>query len=496
MGVMRFEVHPPEHSQSWSDWSLGYISGVDGRIFATRVERDGNVLICKRSQNDSGKFSVPWPVPGFGRPVVTTASLLEREQPYLLPLELARGKLSDLRDQAAAWELNRMAIPDAYKSVQQEAFRHFAKASASQSNPAAASEMANHAIRLAFEATEILMGAYTIQRMTSIRKTSRHAPGLLGCQLDQRSTTPVGQQIIRDCFDTASVTFDWRSIEASEGQYDWTGVDQLIQFCSEQRKIIRGGPLVQLGENGLPDWLTPWKNDVLNLPSFVCDFVDTIIGRYAGLIRIWEVSAAGNIGGALGLSEEHRLALVARTLEAAIKKDADSQFFIRIEQPWGEYQREGRHRLSPFQFVDAIIRSCLGLTGVSLDLNVGYAPNGCYARDLLSISRLIDVWSLLGIQLHVNLACPSSMALDDQAEPRMQVNADWKGPWTPERQADWFEEVVPLLLAKPAVTRVFLQHFSDAIPHRYPHAGALTASGSTKPLLDVFRRQRGGRTMG
>ncbi|MCA8992399.1 MAG: endo-1,4-beta-xylanase [Planctomycetaceae bacterium] len=490
MGVMRFEVHPPELGQPWQGWECAYVSGLGGRIFATRPDFDGSILTCRRSQNDSGKVCVPWPVSGHGMPLVSTASLREREQPYVLSLELARGKLCEVRDQAAIWEMGRMSIPEAFRTAQQKAFRAFARASSCGDELAIKVGYANESLKHAFDAAEILIGAYSVQRLASVRRTQRHAPGLLGAPFEGDLSDPQIQSAFDTTFDTVCVPLKWTHIEPEEGQYNWQAADDLVRWAAEKRKILSGGPLVDLSPNGLPPWLAPWKNDVLNLPSFVCDYVDTVIGRYAGLIRMWEVSTAGNTGGALDLSEEHRLALVARTLEAAVRKDADSQFFIRIEQPWGEYQRSGRHRLSPFEFVDAIIRSSMGLTGVTLEINAGYCRNGCISRDLLSISRLIDQWSMLGVQLHVALACPSATTTDTKATP-ISVSSNWKDKWSIETQADWFELVLPLLLAKPAVTGVFLQQFDDSIPHKFPHAGAIDDTGKQKPVLDAFRGQRG-----
>ena len=63
-----------------------------------------------------------------------------------------------------------------------------------------------------------------------------------------------------------------------------------------------GGPLIDLAPNGLPAWLWQWENDVLNLQSFVCDFVETAISRYYGRIRNWDIAARANSGGALTLS--------------------------------------------------------------------------------------------------------------------------------------------------------------------------------------------------
>ncbi|RPI77108.1 MAG: glycoside hydrolase, partial [Planctomycetaceae bacterium] len=98
MGVMRFQVDPPELLEDWPEVYRGFISGIDQCAWPTRVEIEGSVIVCRRTNSDSGKFSVAWPVPGFGRPVLTTASLPERQQPYLLTVELARGKIVQVRN--------------------------------------------------------------------------------------------------------------------------------------------------------------------------------------------------------------------------------------------------------------------------------------------------------------------------------------------------------------------------------------------------------------
>ena len=113
---------------------------------------------------------------------------------------------------------------------------------------------------------------------------------------------------------------------------------------------------------------------------------------------------------------------------------------------------------------------------------MGYQPASSLSRDLFSMSRLIDQWSQLGVQLHVTLACPSSMELDRSAKADLEATASAPGgPWTEADQEQWLAESVGLLLAKPAVTGVFMSHLSDALPHRYPNAGLLRADGQPKP---------------
>jgi hypothetical protein len=250
---------------------------------------------------------------------------------------------------------------------------------------------------------------------------------------------------------------------------------------------MHGGPLLDLTENGLPDWLSKWKADFLNLQSFVSDFVETAISRYFGKIRYWEVSAYGNTGGVMGLTEEQRLTLVARTLEIARQVDDEIQLSIRIEQPWGGYLSSGQHRLSPLQFIDALLRSGVGLSTVNVELGVGFAPRKTGYRDLLEISQLFDLWGGLGIPLQVTLAYPSASGVDPQAHDQMHaVGMDAQHHATLEQQAEWTRRVVPLLMAKQSVVGLYWTHYDDRLPHRYPFAGLVDSKGNAKPALQVF----------
>ncbi|RLS52426.1 MAG: glycoside hydrolase, partial [Planctomycetota bacterium] len=199
----------------------------------------------------------------------------------------------------------------------------------------------------------------------------------------------------------------------------------------------------------------------------------------------------GNLGGALFLSEEHRLTLMAKSMETALRTDSDAQFFVRVGQPWGEYMTQGNHRLSPFQLVDALLRSHLGLSGVTLEIAMGYGPPGSLTRTRLAVSRLIDLWSLLGIQLHVVVACPSSLGPDVGAYGGCEVQPNsWRMNWSEEAQSAWIEDFIPMIAAKPAVTGVFMHSFGDSLAHRFPHSGVLRPDGTAKAALKTLTALR------
>jgi GH35 family endo-1,4-beta-xylanase len=492
MGVMRFLVHPAEALEDWDEAHRAYISGLDARVFPTRIEIDGSLMSCRRKASGSGKLHVAWPVPGFGRPLLSTTSLSERDEPYVLAVELARGKIAKVRDQYSAWEIAGMQTPEEFRQPHREAYRLFSRAALIQSEqPEEASRLAIEALTHACEAANILTQTYTRQRLFVRRRRAPRLPASLGCNLGPVVPEEAAADQFCQAFNAACVPVDWRSVEPAEGVYNWDTFDAQVEWCDQHKLLMRGGPLLDFSPGGLPDWLEQWEHDLFNLESFVSDFVETAISRYVGRIRLWEVSSRVNTGGALALTEENRLTLVAKTLETARQIDDDIQLFIRVDQPWGDYQARGQHRLSPLQFVDALVRSGVGLSGVDLELAVGYRPQNSASRDLLDLSQLLDHWSVLGIPLHVTLAFPSSGAVDPLATSDLEVNRpQWKADWSDAAQAQWIEMFLPLLMAKQSVVGIFWAHFSDAAAHQYPHAGLLDAAGRPKPALDQITTYR------
>lgn len=486
MGLIRFAVHPATLLNDWPEVHAGYLTGADGRIFPTRIEILDNIVGCRRGTSESAKFHVVWPVAGYGRVLVPTGSLPEREQPYLLPVELARGKIVQIRNQAANWELAGLKLPEDFVVANRSAHHLFGKAASSQSRPEEACELANQAIQHACQAADILTRSYATQSLIGRLQRFGTLPISIGCDLETNVPKPATEQLFENLFNSATVSVPWRIIEDVEGEYDWSLPDQQLDWCEEKKLLIRGGPLLDLGVNHIPKWLSRWEHDTLNLQSFVCDFVETAVSRYVGRIRVWEICSRMSTGNALQLSEEVRLTLTARILDVARQVDEEAQLVLRIDQPWGDYQARGQHRLSPLQIVDALVRSGVGLSGVNLELAMGYKQLGSSYRDLLECSRLIDAWTMLDIPIFVTLVCPSNATDDPLAAPDIKANPKvWAQPCNEELQAAWLERMVELLVAKHRVAGIFFPHFSDAFPHEFPHAGLL--GPDNQPKLAVER---------
>jgi GH35 family endo-1,4-beta-xylanase len=489
MGVMRFAIHSPAKNEDNGSFHRAYISGLDGRVFPMRIEIAEGLMICRRQIQESGNLNVSWPVEGFGHPVLRTSTLMERDEPYLLPLELARGKISQVRNQLASWDQQGMRIPSKFTDANNNAHHLFAQAiSAQHTDVTNCCEFSQQALTQACTAADLLSRAYTQQRLQFRRKRSAQLPALLGCNLGWEPPDDSWSKPFQNAFTAALVPIEWKTVEPTEGQQDWDAVDAQIQWCRDNHLMMYGGPLIDLSPEGLPEWLWQWERDFQNLQSIICNYVETAITRFYGTIRQWEISARVNTGGALALNEEKRLSLAAKSLEVARHVDEEIQLMIGIDQPWGDYQARGHHRLSPFQFVDALVRSGVGLSGVNLEFGIGYRPSGTAPRDLLDFSKLIDQWSQLGIPLYVTIAFPSSTETDPLAQPDFETSDD--ALFNEATQAAWVERYLPMLMAKQSIVGIFWSHFTDAESHRFPNAGLLRPNNTEKPVLKRITQYR------
>ena len=220
-----------------------------------------------------------------------------------------------------------------------------------------------------------------------------------------------------------------------------------------------GGPLLDLSSDCFPEWMNPWKGDLLNLQSFTSDFVETVVSRYVGRIRHWEVVSGANCGGSNGLLEEQRLNLIMRAIEAAQQVDEQIQISLRVIQPWGEYLGSTNNRLPPIQFVDTLRRSGARISEVNLDLRFGGGDIQSLQRDMLSVSRLLDHWSLLQMPMNVMVALPESACFGD----RIADYVHW--------QAEMVECLMKMCLAKERVTGFFCLNWSDPSVQDLPLVG-------------------------
>jgi Glycosyl hydrolase family 10 len=490
MGTMTFLLPAELPEQAVRNLERACVSGgPDNMPWLTEAQVDHGRLLLRRATDDSGYLVVPWEVEESGLLTCSSATLMERPLPYHFQLELARGKVNQLRCQAADWMAGGLTMPDELAQQIQDATLAFGQAILEQPSDRVA-PLAQDALVLAHQAAQALVRAY-VEQVFDIRH-QRQGPldTHLGCRLGVRIPQEEAALLKQSC-NSVVLPLSWHTVEPGEDRYFWEPHDALLNWALAQELSVSAGPLIDFSSARLPDWLWMWERDLSHLASFMCSYVEVVIRRYRHRIRRWHITAASNCARVLALGEEELLWLTVRLAEVARQVDPGLEIVVGISQPWGDYMAAQDCLHSPFIFADTLIRTGLNLAALDLEVLMGVTPRGSACRDLLETSRLLDLYSLLGVPLRVTLGYPSAQTPDAHADPELRVaGGRWRDGFTPQTQADWAAHFAALAVAKPYVQAVHWANFTDVEPHQFPHCGLIGEAGNGGPALDALRELR------
>ncbi len=491
MGTLSFQLPAGLSADNVKELKRTWMAGgPDNSPWPSDLEIAGDTLRLGRAVNESGFLLAPWTLDGRGRLMGASATLIERRRPYNLLVELARGKVNQVRCQAFDWRTGGLYLSPELEQILRDAEQSFAQTIASDS-PEHQNRQAQSTLDLAYRAAEQLARTYVAQVFQIRHHRQARLDSTLACRLSGIiPPQPLADELTSAC-NGVSVAMPWGNIEQEEGNYRWQETDALVDWARQQKWDVSAGPLIDFSSAQLPAWLWQWERDRPSLAAFMCKFVETAVRRYRQRIRRWQLTAASNSANVLSLSEDDLLGLTYRLAETARQVDPSLELSIGIAQPWGEYVARDERSPSPFSFADTLVRSGLNLNALDLELVMGVTPRGSYCRDLLEVSRLLDLYALLGVSLRVTLGCPSSSLPDADADPDLWVDGGyWGDGFTPEVQAAWTADVAALALCKTYVQGVHWVHLRDAETHLFPHAGLVDPQDRVKPALHKLRELR------
>ena len=146
-----------------------YLSGLDQIPWPCRTRLKDNELAIERGVSESGKLHIPFPVTGRGEMMISTGTLMQRDRPYQLEIELARGKLNQVRNQVAEWQSMGLVVTPQIEAAVQRVIEQFSAAVTSQENPALAAERARATIAATVEVGELIADCYVEQAAAAVR---------------------------------------------------------------------------------------------------------------------------------------------------------------------------------------------------------------------------------------------------------------------------------------------------------------------------------------
>src|SRR5262245_35797886 len=241
MGTMQFQLPPNLPADALAELERASVAGgQDCMPYPTQtILEDGQLLVHRRVE-ESGCLQTPWNVTGAGRLMTSSATLMERLAPYHLAVELARGKINQLRSQTADWLMGGLLLNDTLAERIRQSTHLFGKAVAHL--PAVdAVQDAEQALAHGFAAAGQLVDSYIEQVFQVRHQRQSRLDTWFACGLQ---APPEGalEEAFMQTFNGVQLPFTWQAIETYENQYKWEAADALVDWAARRGLHMLGGP--------------------------------------------------------------------------------------------------------------------------------------------------------------------------------------------------------------------------------------------------------------
>src|SRR5208337_1573176 len=91
--MLRFRVYKEGQVPPDLDLSTAYLVGSDNVPIRGEFSYSNGEIFCRKRAAGPAALTLLWDLKGFGNVMLETTRLPEREEPYILSLELARGRV-------------------------------------------------------------------------------------------------------------------------------------------------------------------------------------------------------------------------------------------------------------------------------------------------------------------------------------------------------------------------------------------------------------------
>ncbi|RMH12045.1 MAG: hypothetical protein D6695_07795 [Planctomycetota bacterium] len=466
-----------------------------------------------------------------------TCLLPEREEPYLLSLELARHRLMLFLYKLEDWQLFDLPRDHPVMQLFEQARLTFTDAlvaqrhglgEGAQGSPETmgfspdAHRLALRSLWLAIEAGErlALLGAAEEfgPRMSGEihRRALEDQPGgsaertlrgnaaallspnrvgvilpvrpALGCAISPSAFFETAQEVALQCCEFVSMPMRWSEMEPTEGKYSFQSTDQWIEWAVRKAKLpVVAGPVIDLRPASVPDWLYIWENDYETLRELIYEHVKNIVTRYRRTIARWTIVSGLHANSNFQLSFEQMMDLTRICVMVVRKLHPAGKVQVELTQPWGEYYTSNRRSLPPLLYAEMLTQAGIMVDSFAVRVQMGQPEQGQSVRDLMEFSAMLDRCANLDKPIAITAVGVPSGTPEAVAHPEFaDCNPGfWRKPWSEQVQADWAAAALSIALAKPFVQSVCWQELYDLPqPAEMPRGGLISVSGHPKPIVN------------
>jgi len=465
-----------------------YLFGADGiGVRRTRISFRGGVIECEKPNAETAGLALLWPIEGFGKILMPTTCLPERDRPYNLNVEIARARLMQIVNKREDWSF--FENTSGLSRTAKEAQDLFVQAVQNISNAPLASKLADESLKKAMVLSEELATRHAQVLFDSRRSNHGFGRGCLGCRVDPALIGNAEYvEHLTSLFGSLTIPTNWAEMEPRRGTYDFSKMDECISALSKKKVSLHAGPLLCFSKAMLPKWLLDSKASFEKIRETAYQFITAVVSRYASCVRTWCVVSGFNVFNHFGFRFEEVLEMT-RAACLAVKQCGEKALkVIEVSNPWGEYYATVPNSIPPLVYMDMVVQSGISFDAFGLQMRFGKNQSGLHVRDMMQISALLDFLAPISKPLYMtNVAVPSRSG---SGAYHGQTAGIWHDKWDQNRQAEWIEQFYSIALSKAYVDSVTYSNLTDRENCVIADCGLMTAGLEPKKSFHVLKALR------
>jgi len=483
--AIKFEIYKDGSRVNTFAPAGAVVMGPESVPMAGTVRFENGLLVCETTDEQAIGVALLWDLGAIGAYHVETTRLPAREKPYNLNVELARFRLMRIVQKQEDWNLFDFPRAEKFTQMFREAQAIFADALGKLDTPGEAAKLADQSHAMALDLSEQLAWFHADLLLNRRRAGGAFVRHVVGCNANTTVQNQKYKDTISDQFDYVVLPMNWRQIQPEEQTFNTAETDEWVEYLARKRTPIIAGPLLNLHESALPDWLYIWEHDFETLRELCYEYVQKIVQRYRKAVGAWNVASGLHSGAAFNMSFEQIIELT-RMLVAQVKTLLpNAKTLVTINQPFGEYHANNGKGVPPILYAEMVAQAGVNFEAFGVRVEMGVPSPGTFTRDLFQLSCLLDRFSTLGRPVYLTAVCaPSRNTPDpgDISEGRLDPSqaGRWHRPWDPQLQADWLDAVFKMAYSKPYVESIAWGNLAD-LSHDVPGGGLFDDMLRPKP---------------
>ncbi len=461
-----------------------YVIGTDDVPLRAELSFKSGIISCKKRAAGPAGLALLWEVEGTGTVLLETIRVQERDRPYILQVELARGRLMRIANKLEDWGLFDYADSRSLM-VKVDAARDLLIRALQADDAAQSAEIGQQALGAAVRCSEELSHFHASTLFTRRKQSGSPGRRLFGCALSLDKPTELARKRLTSSFDFAVLPVIWRDIEPTEQTFHWKPLDSWVEALSRASggPALRGSPLLAFTERHVPDWLYIWEHDFDTIRDLAFEHIRRVIHRYGQHIQSWTVISGIHAPTCFAFSFEQLMELTR--MAAALVKQVSPRgtALVELVAPFGEYYARNQRTIPPLLYADMVVQSGVGFDAFGLRFRFGPPTDGSFARDLFAVSALLDQFSKLGKPIHITgVEVPSRFGApgdvdDNENGGDPSSGGHWREPWNESTQAEWLQRFYEIALSKPFIESVCWSGLWDGPSSASDSGGLSTSSG-------------------